>query len=292
MGMTDKFLELHSSRDQTEQTGLQTEKTGYEFFKIINQEPLPVWSEVENIYPESIGVSSELSEEYILKPAWSNHDQTSEMSSDSGSHSYQSSGYFQSPSRITFGQTGRPPREPDSALTPEELTRRNRRRARNREAACRQRDRRLEKVRSLQDEIKDLESDGHKLKTENTKLNEERMKLKAQLEILNSPMWRHQQQSFIQPGYPSNTQFGQNLTQSVISSSHEVNQLPQSVQSVQATVQTMPTWSAVSAVPTMTTIGPQTPTAFLIASPLAKGQFQFPTMTSPNEITEILNTMN
>jgi len=118
------------------------------------------------------------------------------------------------------------------------------------------------------------------------------MKLKAQLEILNSPMWRHQQQSFIQPGYPSNTQFGQNLTQSVISSSHEVNQLPQSVQSVQATVQTMPTWSAVSAVPTMTTIGPQTPTAFLIASPLAKGQFQFPTMTSPNEITEILNTMN
>ena len=98
---------------------------------------------MENIYPESIGVSSELSEEYILKPAWSNHDQTSEMSSDSGSHSYQSSGYFQSPSKITFGQTGRPPREPDSALTPEELTRRNRRRARNREAACRQRDRRL-----------------------------------------------------------------------------------------------------------------------------------------------------
>ena len=98
---------------------------------------------MENIYPESIGVSSELSEEYILRPAWSNHDQTSEISSDSGSHSYQSPGYFQSPSRMTFGQTGRPPREPDSALSPEELTRRNRRRARNREAACRQRDRRL-----------------------------------------------------------------------------------------------------------------------------------------------------
>ena len=108
---------------------------------------------MENIYPESIGVSSEVSEEYILKPAWSNHDQTSEISSDSGSHSYQSSRYFQSPSHVTsnwsstrsstFGQTGRPPREPDSALSPEELTRRNRRRARNREAACRQRDRRL-----------------------------------------------------------------------------------------------------------------------------------------------------
>ena len=119
------------------------------------------------------------------------------------------------------------------------------------------------------------------------------MKLKAQLEILNSPMWRQnqQQQSFIQQGYPSTAPFGQNLNQAAISNS-QVNQLPQSVQPVQATVQTMPTWSTVSAVPTMTTIGPQTPTAFLIASPLAKGQFQFPTMTSPNEITEILNTMN
>lgn len=98
---------------------------------------------MDNIYPESIGVSSEVSEEYILRPAWSNHDQTSEMSSDSGSHSYQSSRYFQSSSNMAFGQTGRPPRVPDSTLSPEELTRRNRRRARNREAACRQRDRRL-----------------------------------------------------------------------------------------------------------------------------------------------------
>ena len=155
-----------------------------------------------------------------------------------------------------------------------------------------------EKVRSLQGEIKGLESDRHKLTTENTKLNEEIMKLKAQLEIINSPIWRqnHQQQSFVQPGYPNNTlqtPFGGQL--GIISSSQEVNQTPQSVQSVQsvqATVQTMPTWSSVTAVPTMTTIGPQTPTAFLIASPLAKGQFQFPTMTSPNEITEILNTMN
>ena len=35
--MTDKLLELHCSRDQTEQTGSQTEKTGDEYFKIINQ---------------------------------------------------------------------------------------------------------------------------------------------------------------------------------------------------------------------------------------------------------------
>lgn len=270
--------------------------------KFIDQDSLLIWPEMENIYPESIGVSSEFSEEYLLKPTWSNHDQTSEISSDSGSHSFQSSGYFQSqPTKMTFGQTGRPPREPDSSLSPEELTRRNRRRARNREAASRQRDRRLEKVRSLQCEIKGLESDGDELKTENTKLNEEIMKLKAQLEIIQSPMWRqnYQQNAFIQPCHPPNTQFGQHVTQQgqieVTSTSSDAYKLPRSVQSVQATVQsvqTMPTWSTVSAVPTMTTIGPQTPTAFLIASPLAKGQFHFPTMTSPNEITEILNTMN
>jgi len=249
---------------------------------------------MNNIYPESIGVSSELSsEEYILRPCVT-HDQASEVSSDSGSINYQSSGYFQSPQRVTYGQTGRPPREPDSALSPEELNRRNRRRARNREAACRQRDRRLEKVRSLQSEIKGLESDGDKLKTENTKLNEEIMKLKAQLEIIQSPIWRqnHHQQAYVHPGPGYNTTDSPFETHSASQMmKHSNSQQLQSVQSV-ATVQTMPTWSTVSAVPTMTTIGPQTPTAFLIASPLAKGQFQFPTMTSPNEITEILNTMN
>merc|ERR1712131_400134 len=253
---------------------------------------------MENIYPESIGVSSELSEEY---PACPTHDQTSEIgtSSDSGSMSYQSPGYFQSPTRMTYGQTGRPPREPDSALSPEELNRRNRRRARNREAACRQRDRRLEKVRSLQSEIKGLESDGDKLKTENTKLNEEIMKLKAQLEIIQSPIWRQnqQQQAFAQPVYSTSSTFGQQIAERSQMEKFSCPSQSQSLQSVQpvqsvATVQTMPTWSTFSAVPTMTTIGPQTPTAFLIASPLAKGQFQFPTMTSPNEITEILNTMN
>ena len=74
-------------------------------------EPLPIWSEMDNIYPESI-VLSEISEGYILKPAWSNHNQTSEISSDSGSHSYQTSEYFQSQSKMNYGQTGRPPRLP------------------------------------------------------------------------------------------------------------------------------------------------------------------------------------
>ena len=35
--MTDKLLELHCSRDQTEQTGSQTEKIVDEYLKIINQ---------------------------------------------------------------------------------------------------------------------------------------------------------------------------------------------------------------------------------------------------------------
>ena len=124
----------------------------YDFHQITQfNDSFTTWSEMENIYPESIGVSSELSEEYILRPACPTHDQTSEIgtSSDSGSMSYQSPGYYQSPTSMTYGQTGRPPREPDSALSPEELNRRNRRRARNREAACRQRDRRLGKVKRL-----------------------------------------------------------------------------------------------------------------------------------------------
>jgi len=259
---------------------------------------------MENIYPESIGVSSELSEEYILRPACPTYDQTSEIGTWSSTRStrFVNQVRDQSPIKMTYGHTGRPPREPDSALSPEELNRRNRRRARNREAACRQRDRRLEKVRSLQSEIKGLESDGDKLKTENTKLNEEIMKLKAQLEIIQSPIWRQnqQQQAFAQPVYSTSSTFGQQIAERSQMEKFSCPSQSQSLQSVQpvqsvqsvATVQTMPTWSTFSAVPTMTTIGPQTPTAFLIASPLAKGQFQFPTMTSPNEITEILNTMN
>ena len=35
--MTGKLLELHCSTDQTELTGLQTEKTGDEFLKFIDQ---------------------------------------------------------------------------------------------------------------------------------------------------------------------------------------------------------------------------------------------------------------
>merc|ERR1712141_821020 len=45
---------------------------------------------------------------------------------------------------------GKAPRKADSELSPEELIRRNRRRMRNREAATRQRDRRINKVAGLE----------------------------------------------------------------------------------------------------------------------------------------------
>merc|ERR1719356_1732653 len=48
---------------------------------------------------------------------------------------------------------GRAPKRPDSDLTPAELDRRNKRRARNREAAERQRQRRQHKVLQLEEEI-------------------------------------------------------------------------------------------------------------------------------------------
>merc|ERR1712227_1003554 len=74
---------------------------------------------------------------------------------------------------------GRAPRLADHLLSPEELARRNRRRARNREAANRQRDRRLAKVAKLEVEITHLKTDSSTLKNENDKL-------KPKLRNLNS----------------------------------------------------------------------------------------------------------
>ena len=55
---------------------------------------------------------------------------------------------------------GRAPRLADHLLTPEELARRSRRGARNREAANRQRDRRLAKLAKLEVEITHLKTDS------------------------------------------------------------------------------------------------------------------------------------
>jgi len=78
---------------------------------------------------------------------------------------------------------GRAPRLPDHMLSPEDLARRNRRRARNREAANRQRDRRNAKVDKLQNEIDHLKSDGTKLREENSNLKAEIEQLKFQLQL-------------------------------------------------------------------------------------------------------------
>merc|ERR1712131_438833 len=75
---------------------------------------------------------------------------------------------------------GRAPRLADHLLNPEDLARRNRRRARNREAANRQRDRRLAKVAKLQSEIDHLKLDGTKLREENSNLKAEIEQLKFQ----------------------------------------------------------------------------------------------------------------
>merc|ERR1712064_58120 len=72
---------------------------------------------------------------------------------------------------------GRAPRLADHLLNPEELARRNRRRARNREAANRQRDRRLAKVAKLEVEINHLKTDSSTLKNLNSSFNCKAIKL-------------------------------------------------------------------------------------------------------------------
>merc|ERR1712131_243308 len=74
---------------------------------------------------------------------------------------------------------GRAPRLADHLLNPEE-------RARNREAANRQRDRRLAKVAKLEAEISHLKTDSSTLKNQNEQLKAEIEKLKFQLQLQNS----------------------------------------------------------------------------------------------------------
>merc|ERR1712184_4175 len=89
----------------------------------------------------------------------------------------------QADTKMNASIPGKAPRKADSELTPEELARRNRRRMRNREAANRQRDRRVNKVAGLENEIKELREQGNGLKSENEKLKEEIEQLRFQLKI-------------------------------------------------------------------------------------------------------------
>jgi len=78
---------------------------------------------------------------------------------------------------------GRKPRQADEELSHTELERRNRRRARNREAAQRQRERRLNKVDNLEREVNCLTSENSNLLSENEQLKKELENLKFQLTI-------------------------------------------------------------------------------------------------------------
>merc|ERR1711970_603382 len=75
---------------------------------------------------------------------------------------------------------GKEPSLPDSALSTEELDRRNNRRRRNREAAARVRERRMGKMAHLECQVEDLKRDQKLLQDKNDELREELRKLKAQ----------------------------------------------------------------------------------------------------------------
>ena len=74
------------------------------------------------------------------------------------------------------------PRLPDSKLSKSELEKRNRRRARNREAAARQRDKRVARVDGLENEKQEIEKSNQKLKMENNQLKNEIVQLKEALQ--------------------------------------------------------------------------------------------------------------
>merc|ERR1711937_1053188 len=78
---------------------------------------------------------------------------------------------------------GRKPRQADEELSQQDLERRNRRRARNREAAQRQRERRLNKVDNLEREVNTLTSENSNLLSENEQLKKELEHLKFQLQM-------------------------------------------------------------------------------------------------------------
>merc|ERR1711976_46025 len=80
---------------------------------------------------------------------------------------------------------GRAPKISDDKLSATELERRNRRRARNREAAARQRNRRIAKVDQLENEVKQLTESNQNLVSENERLRAELEKLRFNMKLNN-----------------------------------------------------------------------------------------------------------
>merc|ERR1712227_467041 len=78
---------------------------------------------------------------------------------------------------------GRAPKISDDQLTATELERRNKRRARNREAAARQRNRRIAKVDQLESQVEELTEANHCLTSENERLRAELDQLRFKLKV-------------------------------------------------------------------------------------------------------------
>merc|ERR1712131_45297 len=78
---------------------------------------------------------------------------------------------------------GKKAKVPDSLLTDKQLISRNKRRARNREAAQRQRDRRLQKTALLEEKIEKLESENKSWEEKYRQLEEKYQKLEFQLSM-------------------------------------------------------------------------------------------------------------
>jgi hypothetical protein len=78
---------------------------------------------------------------------------------------------------------GRAPKVSDDQLSQTELERRNRRRARNREAAARQRNRRLAKVDQLEGEVAALTESNNNLQSENERLKAELDQLRFKMKV-------------------------------------------------------------------------------------------------------------
>merc|ERR1712062_747276 len=107
---------------------------------------------------------------------------------------------------------GRAPKRPDSQLSTHELEKRNRRRQCNREAAERQRDRRIRKVLNLEDQVAGLKTEKEKLTEENDNLKEELKKLKFQLKMANgSTTQASQPMQIVQP-----VQYVQTMPQTMV----------------------------------------------------------------------------
>ena len=78
---------------------------------------------------------------------------------------------------------GRAPKISDDKLSATELERRNRRRARNREAAARQRNRRIAKVDQLENQVQELTEKNTNLTSENERLRAELDQLRFKLKV-------------------------------------------------------------------------------------------------------------